>query len=89
MTGSRGLCRPLMRCGRTSRPRFTEEFGPELGLRMGTARELLITGVARNTLLVSKYSKFEDWLKKGCGIRILLIEPSSDAIHVAAERYYA
>ncbi len=56
---------------------------------MSQARELLITGVTRNALIISKYGKVEDWLRSGCRIRILLIEPSSDAIDVAAERYYA
>ncbi len=74
---------------RSARPLFTEEFGPELELAMSQARELLITGVTRNALIISKYGKVEDWLRSGCRIRILLIEPSSDAIGVAAERYYA
>lgn len=74
---------------RSARPLFLEEFGPELEVGMDNARELLITGVTRNTLINGKYSKFEDWLKKGCRIRMLLVDPSSDAIVVAAQRYYA
>jgi hypothetical protein len=74
---------------RSARPVFKDQFGPELELSMNDARELLITGVTRNTLIMGRYNKFEDWLKKGCGIRILLIEPSSDAIVAAADRYYA
>lgn len=50
---------------------------------------MLITGVTRNALINSKYNKFEDWLRNGCRIRMLLTDPSSDAIVVAAERYYA
>jgi hypothetical protein len=39
--------------------------------------------------VADRNGKVEDWLRSGCRIRILLIEPSSDAIGVAAERYYA
>jgi hypothetical protein len=74
---------------RSARPLFKEEFGPELEQTMSRARELLITGVTRNTLFTSKYSWFEDSLTKGCSIRVMLIDPSCDAIVVAAERYYA
>ncbi len=80
---------PAAALRRSARPPFKEDFGPELELSMSKARELLITGVTRNTLITSKYNKFEDWLKNGCRICMLLIEPSSDAIVVAAERYYA
>ena len=80
---------PVEALRRSARPLFKEEFGPELELSMSQARELLITGVARNTLIVSRYNKFETWLKKGCSIRVLLIEPTSDAVVAAAKRYYA
>jgi Domain of unknown function (DUF5919) len=73
---------------RSARPLFKAEFGPELELGMSKAQDLLITGVTRNALLTSKYHKFEDWLRNGCRIRILLTDPSSDAIVVAAERHY-
>jgi len=43
----------------------------------------------RNALITSKYNKFEDGLRNGCRIRMLLTDPSSDAIVVAAGRYYA
>jgi hypothetical protein len=74
---------------RAAHPLFTEAFGPELALTMNNAKELLITGVTRNTLIRSNYNNLEDWLRNGCRIRKLLIDPSSDAIAVAAERYYA
>ena len=74
---------------RSPRPSFKKEFGPELDLSMDKAQELLITGVTRNTLITSSYHKFEDRLRNGCRIRLLLMEPTSDAIVVAAERYYA
>lgn len=75
---------------RAPRPAFLETFGTELGRSMSGARDLLITGVARNTLLTSSYSDFEQWLHHGCQIRFLLVNPSSDyAVSYAAERYYA
>jgi hypothetical protein len=74
---------------RSPRPSFKEEFGPGLDLSMDKAQELLITGVTRNTPITSSYHKFEDRLRNGCRIRLLLMEPTSDAIVVAAERYYA
>jgi hypothetical protein len=56
---------------------------------MKEARDLLITGVTRNTLVMSNYNKFEEWLQHGCRIRIVLLDPASDAVVAAAERYYA
>lgn len=74
----------------TSRPAFQEAFGAELERCMSQARDLLITGVARNTLLTSNYNKFETLLRSGCRIRFLLIDPSADAaVFHAADRYYA
>jgi hypothetical protein len=35
------------------------------------------------------YTGFENWLRNGCTIRVLLIEPTSTAVEIAAERYYA
>ncbi len=80
---------PAAALSRSARPLFRQEFGPELELAMSKARELLITGVTRNTLINSKYGMFESWLRNGCRIRVLLIDPSSAAIAVVAERYYA
>jgi hypothetical protein len=80
---------PAAALRRSARPLFSQEFGPELDLAMSKAREPLITGVTRNTLINSRYGMFEDWLRNGCRIRMVLIDPASDAIAVAAERYYA
>ena len=75
---------------RAPRPAFTETFGTELGQSMNDARDLLITGVARNTLLTSSYKDFESWLRQGCRIRVLLVNPAvDDPVACAAERYYA
>lgn len=80
---------PTAALHRSTRPPFSQEFGPELELTMSRARELLITGVTRNTLINSRYGMIEDWLRNGCRIRVLLINPSSAVIAVAADRYYA
>jgi hypothetical protein len=81
---------PAQALARSARPVFQESFGAELEQRMSQARDLLITGVARNTLLTSNYGKFETWLRSGCRIRFLLIDPSADtAVFYAADRYYA
>lgn len=81
---------PAQALARTPRPVFREAFGADLEQSMDHARDLLITGVARNTLLTSNYNKFENWLRRGCRIRFLLIDPSSDhAVSCAADRYYA
>jgi hypothetical protein len=84
---------PLARAhtlARAPRPAFLDAFGTELDRSMSGASDLLITGVARNTLLTSSYSEFEEWLRHGCQIRFLLVNPSSDyTVSYAAERYYA
>ncbi|MFB6720357.1 hypothetical protein ACFCV3_09370 [Kribbella sp. NPDC056345] len=80
---------PSRRLRTMARPAFVQSFGPELTNSMKAATELFVTGVARNTLLVENYTEFERWLRRGCTIRMLLIEPSSAAVEVAAERYYA
>lgn len=72
-----------------ARPTFVESFGPGLVSSMESAQDLFITGVGRTTLLMQHYTKFERWLKRGCRIRMLLIEPTSQAVEIAAERYYA
>ncbi|GAB2568053.1 hypothetical protein GCM10027269_23640 [Kribbella endophytica] len=80
---------PGRRLNVIARPQFVASFGTELIDSMKPAKDLFITGVARNTLLVENYSEFERWLRRGCTIRMLLIEPASSAVEVAAERYYA
>ncbi|MFK4084326.1 hypothetical protein ACI2LF_09480 [Kribbella sp. NPDC020789] len=80
---------PSRRLRTLARPQFVQVFGPELMSSMKAATDLLVTGVARNSLLVENYTEFERWLRRGCTIRILLIDPASNAVEVAAERYYA
>jgi Domain of unknown function (DUF5919) len=81
---------PAQALERSPRPIFLEAFGTELEQGMGRASTLLITGISRNTLLTSNYNKFEAWLRAGCRIRFLLIDPSAGTtISQAADRYYA
>jgi hypothetical protein len=74
---------------RVPRPSFSKAFDLELQQAMGGARSILITGVTRNTLVNSNYSKFKEWLRNGCTIRFLLIDPDCAAIVSAADRYHA
>jgi hypothetical protein len=74
---------------RIPHPAFVEDFGAALTSAIDNAGDLLITGVARNTLLTGQYSRFERKLLESVSIRFLLIEPSSDAVTIAADRYYA
>ncbi|WP_067641222.1 hypothetical protein [Actinomadura latina] len=76
------------RLARMERPSFADEFGEELDLRLTSSRQLFITGVARNNLVHTRYSVLEHLLRDGCQIRILLIDPDSPAVAIAADRYY-
>jgi hypothetical protein len=80
---------PAQTLTRSQRPSFQETFGSELEDAMSQAREIMITGVTRNALIMSNYNKFEEWLQNGGRIRIILVNPSSPAIVSAADRYYA
>src|SRR5207244_3455000 len=65
---------------RLPHPVFVEDFGSTLNSAIDDAEDLLITGVARNTLLTSQFSRFERKLSEGVRIRFVLIDPSSDAV---------
>ena len=80
---------PGTRLARAPRPAFLQSFGPELDASLGCARELLITGVTRNGFVNSYYGRLEELLSAGCQIRFVLTDPDSDAITIAADRYYA
>jgi hypothetical protein len=75
---------PAAALARSARPLFMEEFGPEVEHSMSKARELLITGVTRNTLVNSGYGKLQAWLSSGCSIRMLLVDPvgAENPVHV-------
>lgn len=74
---------------RLPRPRFAQEFGPDLYRGMESAADLLITGVTRNTLLTGRYGEIERCLRNGGRVRFLLVDPASEAMEVACDRYYA
>ncbi|MGH3836446.1 MAG: hypothetical protein ACRDSF_12200, partial [Pseudonocardiaceae bacterium] len=77
------------RLSRTRRPIFMESFSSEIKATIEDADDLLITGVTRNTLINSNYGKLEKLLLAGCRVRFLIVDPDSDAIAIAADRYYA
>jgi hypothetical protein len=74
---------------RAPRPRFTETFGPMLETGLSSATDLLITGITRNSLVNSYYGLLEELLGHGCKIRFVVADPASEAVTVAASRYYA
>jgi hypothetical protein len=74
---------------RAARPSFTDTFGPELADCMAKSSELLITGVTRNALVNSHFGILEELLTHGKRIRFVLTDPVSDAVRIAADRYYA
>jgi hypothetical protein len=80
---------PVTRLALAPRPRFARSFGPGLDASLSLARELLITGVTRNGFVNGYFSRLEELLSAGCQIRFVLTDPDSDAITVAADRYYA
>jgi hypothetical protein len=80
---------PEEQIARAPRPVFSEGFGTELAEAIDGADDLLITGMARNTLVNNNYGKLEERLRAGARIRFVLIDPRSPAIDTAASRYYA
>lgn len=73
---------------RSARPRFQDDFGAAANEWATKSSDLLITGVARNTLVNSHYTQIESLLANGCRIRVVLVDPASEAIMAAANRYY-
>ncbi|WP_340685605.1 DUF5919 domain-containing protein [Amycolatopsis coloradensis] len=80
---------PADQVARARRPVFSEDFGPALAEAIDGTSELLVTGMARNTLVNNSYGKLEERLRAGAKIRFVLIDPHSPAIGTAASRYYA
>jgi hypothetical protein len=63
--------------------------GPEISEAItGADNDLLITGNTRNQLLTKSNSLLEAALHRGCGLRVVLLDPATSAIDVAAERYH-
>jgi len=73
---------------RAGRPVFRNEFGPELEATIDSATDLLVTGIARNSMVNSKYRWLERKLEAGDRFRFLLIDPDSTAVDTAAGRYH-
>lgn len=67
---------------------FSESFGPEFAAAVDGARDLFVTGMARNAFVMSHYNLLERKLRAGASMRFLLVDPESRAIEVAADRYY-
>jgi hypothetical protein len=74
---------------RLAHPSFVDDFDDEVRARLRGARQLLITGVARNNFITSWYEDLESCLRGGAAVRFVLVEPGSAAVGVASERYYA
>jgi hypothetical protein len=77
------------RLSKAPRPAFIAEFGLALSGALETAQTVLITGITRNTFLTSQFNELESRLRDGQTMRFLLVDPSSSAVDIAAERYYA
>jgi len=73
---------------RAGRPVFRNEFGPELDATIESAKDLLVTGIARNSMVNSRYRWLERRLQAGHRFRFLLIDPESTAVDIAAGRYH-
>ena len=80
--------RPVERLGLGAPGSFVMTWSRQPERLLEAASELLITGVARNALLVEHYHRFEAALLRGCSIRLLLVDPDSPAVSVCADRYY-
>lgn len=68
---------------------FCQNFGPEFEKAIERASDVFVTGMARNTFVMTHYGMLENKLRAGYALRFLLIDPSSPAIEMAADRYYA
>lgn len=86
--GTRWPLSPEEAAARAPRPVFREQFGPELDATIDGATDLLITGVARNAMVNSRYRWLERKLQAGHRIRFLLIDPDGAVIDTAADRYH-
>lgn len=74
---------------RARRPAFGDRFGPELTVAIGEAADLFVTGTARNSFLNGNFEQMKKKLQAGHRIRVLLVDPDSAAVAMAADRYYA
>jgi hypothetical protein len=79
---------PAAAAARVPRPVFSDEFGPELEASIEATSDLLVTGVARNIFVNNNYRRFEKKLVAGHRVRVLLVDPASPAVLMAADRYH-
>lgn len=70
-------------------PSFALRFGQDYLAAIADAETLLITGVARNELVLSNFQILQSALRRGCRLRIVLLDPDCSAVKIAANRYYA
>lgn len=64
-----------------------EEFPPSIATDIEKASEIWLTGVALR-VLDNYYFQFEKALRNGCGMKVLLVNPSGSAIEMVASRSY-
>lgn len=69
---------------------FVPDFDARLIASILATDHLFVTGIARNALLTNHFGAFEELLRRGGQLRILLLDPSAaQAVETAADRYYA
>lgn len=87
-SGSSWPLSPAEQIARSRRPAFSENFGPDFTTAVESAGDLFVTGMARNTFVMTHYGLIERKLQAGASMRFLLVDPGSPAIDLAAARYY-
>lgn len=65
-----------------------ESYPTDLESDVEKARELWIVGVSLYATTMKYYSSLENKLKKGCSIKILLVNPDGPSVQMAATRKY-
>lgn len=73
---------------RARRPEFSAEFGPELETAMDATQDLLVTGVARSIFVNNNYRRLEKKLLTGHRVRLVIADPTSPVVEMAAARYH-
>lgn len=68
---------------------FGEEFPGTLKNHLETAAELWVIGISLSRTIKTYYSVFEQKLREGYYIRVLLVHPEGASVEMAATRYYA
>jgi len=68
---------------------FLKEFPATLDEDFDSGKEIWLIGVTLRSLVAGKYIRLEEKLRKGHGIKILLVHPEGAAVEIASSRYYA